>query len=252
LIAMTTPVPVTTPSTKEARDVPGWYGKLSSLGDFAQRRLPPHWLRACDTWLSNAMCSGREQLGERWLDIYLTAPLLRFVWSPGIVDTQWWFGLLMPSCDSVGRYFPLLIAHPRAKPPEDRIALNHLELWFEHIAQAAMGTLNDAEGSVDALESALLDAPPWPTPGSGAAIRQQRDAHGQHLHLGRAAPLSQWLHAFAAQELVSQLSGCTVWWRVTETGAADCVTIIRGLPDGAGLMALLNGGDGGGNASIAS
>ena len=35
-------------SLGEVRDVPGWYGKLASLGDFAHRRLPPEWLRACE------------------------------------------------------------------------------------------------------------------------------------------------------------------------------------------------------------
>src|SRR3954470_21220148 len=91
----------------ESRPVAGWYGKLAGLGDFAQRRLPPEWVGACDHWLSGAMRGAREQLGVRWLDIYLTAPVLRFAWAPGVVDPQWWFGVLMPSCDSVGRYFPL-------------------------------------------------------------------------------------------------------------------------------------------------
>ncbi len=45
---------------------PGWYGKLSTLGDFAQRRLPAELSRrAATTWLSTAMRDGREQLGER-------------------------------------------------------------------------------------------------------------------------------------------------------------------------------------------
>jgi type VI secretion system protein ImpM len=229
--------------TRESRDMPGWYGKLSSLGDFAQRRLPAPWVQACDTWLSGAMRTGREQLGDRWLDVYLTAPLLRFAWAPGIVDTQWWFGLLMPSCDSVGRYFPLVIAHPRARPPEDRIALDHLELWYEHLAQAAMNTLNDADGSVDVLESALQDSPPWPTPGNGPAVVGRLEAHGQHLRLGRGVPLSQWLHAFAGRELATRLAGCSVWWRVAETATQDSVDIVRGLPDGDGLVRLLTGSE---------
>ena len=228
-------------ATGDMRDAPGWYGKLSSLGDFAQRRLPPQWLQACDAWLSNAMRSGREQLGERWLDVYLTAPLLRFAWAPGIVDAQWWFGLLMPSCDSVGRYFPLLIAHPRERPPEDRIALDHLDLWYEHLARAAIGTLNDVDGSVDALESALLDAPPWPTPGGVPVMVARHGQEEEHLQLEHGASLSQWLHSLVAQELALRLAGCTVWWRVGETGADDSVDIVRGLPGGPGFVKLLGG-----------
>jgi type VI secretion system protein ImpM len=224
----------------DTRDAPGWYGKLASLGDFAQRRLPPQWLSACDAWLSGAMRSGREELGDRWLEVYLTAPLLRFAWAPGVVDAQWWFGLLMPSCDSVGRYFPLVIAHPRVRPPEDRIALDHLELWYDHLAQAAMRTLNDEAASLDALEAALHETPPWPTPGHGSAIVASPTDGASHHRIGRAATLSQWLHALAVRELASRLSGCSVWWRVTETGLDDSVDIVRGLPDGTGFVGLLS------------
>ncbi len=106
-----------------ARDPPGWYGKLAMLGDFAQRRLPEHAVRRCDTWLSRAMAAGREHLAANWLDVYLSAPVLRFAWAPGVLDELWWFGVVMPSCDQVGRYFPLLVAQSRTGAPADRIAL---------------------------------------------------------------------------------------------------------------------------------
>jgi type VI secretion system protein ImpM len=167
--------------------------------------------------------------------------VLRFAWAPGVVDSQWWFGLLMPSCDSVGRYFPLLIAHPRMKPPEDRIALDHLELWYEHLAEAAVLTLQDSPASVDALEAALRDAPPWPTPGRVPTLLTPSGAPSQHLRLVRGSPLSHWLHGVAAQALAAGLHGRTLWWRTTETGAEDSVDIIQGLPDGAALAQLLAG-----------
>ena len=223
-------------------DVAGWYGKLASLGDFAQRRMPAECLPAFDVWLSRAMQDGRELLGERWLEVYLTAPVLRFALAPGVIDAQWWFGLLMPSCDSVGRYFPLVIAQRRARAPEDRIALDHLELWYEHLAHAALLTLNDDGGSVDALEQSLHDAPPWPTPGRSSAVSSEATAQGQHLRLAPAATLHQWLHGLAVQRLGSNLSGCSLWWRVTESRVGDAVDIVHGLPEGATFAALLSGG----------
>jgi type VI secretion system protein ImpM len=225
----------------ETHDVPGWYGKLAALGDFAQRRLPPEWVRSCDGWLSGVMRAGRETLGEGWLEAYLTAPLLRFAWAPGVVDGQWWFGLLMPSCDSVGRYFPLLIAQPRAHAPQDRIALDHLERWFDHLARAAVQTLDDVQGSVDILETALHDAPPWPTPGRIAAGAVPTAGAVAHHRLGRAAPLSQWLQAIAVQEFAARLVGCTVWWRVTANGGDDTLDIVPGLPDAVTFARLLAG-----------
>lgn len=229
------------PVAAELRDAPGWYGKLAALGDFAQRRLPPDWVRLVDPWLAGAMRGSQERMGEHWLQTYLTAPVLRFAWAPGVIDAQWWFGVLMPSCDSVGRYFPLVIAHPRAQPPSDRIALDHLELWYDHLAQVAMRTLSDGEGSVDVLEAGLRDAPRWPTPGLTTAVLLQPGPE-EHLRLARSVALSQWLHALAAHDLVSRLAGHSLWWRMNEAGAHDTVDIIRGLPDGARFAALLSPG----------
>jgi len=231
-----------TSTVADISEVAAWYGKLSTLGDFAQRRMPAELFTAFDTWLSTAMRDGREQLGERWLDTYLTAPVLRFAWAPGVIDSRWWFGVLMPSCDSVGRYFPLVIAQPRARAPEDRIALDHLELWYEHLAHAALHTLSDDDGgSLDALESALHEAPPWPTPGRQATVASRETRHGDHLGLAPAATLNQWLHGMALRDLNRRLAGCTVGWRVTEDRIGDSVDILQGLPDGGDFAALLRG-----------
>lgn len=89
---------------------PGWFGKLPMLGDFAQRRLPPLFVEKVDAWLSQGMAASREALGEAWLETYLGAPLWCFAWSPEVIDESWWFGVMMPSVDAVGRYFPLVVA----------------------------------------------------------------------------------------------------------------------------------------------
>jgi type VI secretion system protein ImpM len=229
----------------------GWYGKIAALGDFAQRRMADDWVGLVDGWLARAMHGARSTLGERWLDVYLSAPVLRFGWAPGVVDSRWWFGVAMPSCDAVGRYFPLVVAEARARVPEDRIALDHLELWFEHLGRAALATLADGDGgSLDAFERALADAPPWPTPGRdvplaptgarGTAVDGDEEAR---YAVPTTATLANWSRALAAQELGSRLHGCSVWWRAVGDGVAggDTVSVVRGLPDGFGFATLLDG-----------
>jgi type VI secretion system protein ImpM len=224
-----------------APGAPGWYGKLAGLGDFAHRRLPADWLQACERWLAQAMPGARDALGERWLQVYLHAPVLRFGWAPGVVDRRWWFGLLMPSCDNVGRYYPLVIAHPREQAPRDRIALDHLERWFAHVARSAMRTLDEGSGAIDAFEQALQDAPPWPTAGRAGALQTQAREGVAHHALGRSAALSDWLQAIALQEFAERLAGCTLWWRVTPDGKGDALDIVHGLPDGPAFAGLLAG-----------
>ncbi|MDY0743306.1 type VI secretion system-associated protein TagF [Paucibacter sp. R3-3] len=208
----------------------GWFGKLSSLGDFAQRRVSAQWVGICDDWLSASMLAGREQLHEHWVEAYLRAPVLRFGWAPGVVDAQWWFGVLMPSCDNVGRYFPLLVAQPRPRPPEDRAALEHLERWFDHIAAATIQTLSDAGGSVDDFEALLHDAPPWP------AVLSPASSSPAHV------PLMHWLEPLVAARWTQELAGHSLWWRIDpQTAERDSMQILKGLPNGEQFVDLICG-----------
>jgi type VI secretion system protein ImpM len=223
-------------------DIPGWYGKLSSLGDFATRRLSDDFKAACDPWLSQVMAGSRAQLGERWLDVYLTAPVLRFTWAPGVFDARWWFGVLMPSCDNVGRYFPLLVVQARAHPPVDRVALDHLDLWLDHLAGAAMQTLGE-HTSLDTFEAALAEAPPWPTPGTAvrATLRPGAAGSGGRYDLDRAATLNQWLHAISIHDLQARFAGHSLWWRQGDAALRASVETVRGLPDAGVFASLLTG-----------
>jgi len=84
----------------------GLYGKLPAYGDFIFRNLNSSFITPWDEWLQHFISGTQEQIGEGWLDIYLTSPIWRFVLSPGVIDNKMWAGLMMPSVDRVGRYFP--------------------------------------------------------------------------------------------------------------------------------------------------
>lgn len=219
-------------------EIPGWYGKLSCMGDFAHRRLPPQWIRTCDEWLSRELRAAEQALGVQWLRVYLTAPVLRFAWAPDVIDDRWWFGVLMPSCDNVGRYYPLLVAQQRPGPPDDGAAWDHLERWYEHVAAAALRTLEDADGTLEALESSLARAPSWPRCEPGSPVRFTRDAAGDHLQSPQRLALSRWVQMLALHELPARWRGCTIWWRSSALDDGQSVDVSAGLPrDMARLLA---------------
>ena len=139
---------------------PGWFGKLACLGDFGSRRLPLQLTQACDQWLSRGVAGSQALLGERWLDAYLTAPVWRFAWAPGVVNSQWWLGVLMPSVDRVGRYFPLLVAQASFSPPLTPRALAQAEHWFAQVQAVMLGTLQ-AGATVEAFDAALTTLSDW-------------------------------------------------------------------------------------------
>jgi type VI secretion system protein ImpM len=136
--------------------VPGWYGKLPSLGDFASRRLPAEFIRTWDTWLQDVLQATRASLGERWLDCYLTMPIWRFVLAPGLVEASGWAGVLMPSVDRVGRQFPLTLAVALASDAEAAHVVFEGSDWFASLEDTALGVLDPARGPED-LDRALAD-----------------------------------------------------------------------------------------------
>ena len=86
----------------------GWYGKLPGAGDFLYRRVPRELQAWWDRWMQNGLGSFK-----RWPDAmtrhYAVAP----VWNFAIPATQGvdavQFGCLAPSCDRVGRYYPVCV-----------------------------------------------------------------------------------------------------------------------------------------------
>ncbi len=123
--------------------IPGFYGKLPAFGDFISRRLPASFVHPWDAWLQDAISSSKNKLGEEWLETYLTSPVWRFLLSAGACGNQACIGILMPSVDNVGRYFPLTLAvlmEQGAVLP--RLFLDWAE-WFGKMEDLALSTLED-------------------------------------------------------------------------------------------------------------
>lgn len=147
-------------------EVPGWFGKLPGMGDFGQRRLPPRFRVIWDEWLQTGLQALRLQR-EDWVAHYLQAPLWFFALGEDIMSPSPWIGVLMPSVDSVGRYFPLTLAielvrcdgAPTSAPPMAR-----MHQWWQRSAKAALMGLDSnmgAERFDDCLHS-LFGAPDGP------------------------------------------------------------------------------------------
>ena len=87
----------------------GFYGKLASRGDFVSRALPQSFIGPWDSWLAAGLLASQHSLGAGWLNVYLVSPLWRFVLAPGVCGPNAAAGVVMPSIDRVGRYFPLAV-----------------------------------------------------------------------------------------------------------------------------------------------
>ena len=88
----------------------GFYGKLPARGDFVRMGLPRDFTDPWDAWLQSVMTGSRALMGEAWLPAFLEAPVWRFSLPAGMCGHQAALGLMLPSVDQAGRYFPLAFA----------------------------------------------------------------------------------------------------------------------------------------------
>jgi type VI secretion system protein ImpM len=137
---------------------PGWHGKLPSLGDFASRRLDAGFIDAWDGWLAAGLLALREADPAGWLDAYLASPSWRFLLLPGVLPgsagRQGWAGVLMPSVDRVGRYFPFTIVQPLGETPCSTQQMQALWHWLGRLDELAADALQE-DWNVDRLEAEL-------------------------------------------------------------------------------------------------
>jgi len=222
---------------------PAWYGKLACLGDFASRRLAQDTARLLDAWLAQGVDTSRAQLGERWLNVYLTSPLWRFAWAPGVLDASWWFGLMMPSVDNVGRYFPLVVLQARAEAPASGEALNQLEQWYAAIARAALRTLQPGS-SLEQFEAELAQVGstsplPLSSPAAPWAAAQWPERTRHEVEAGTS--LAGCLEQLAVVESLRRFRGCSLWWSLRPGAQDSSLSMAVGLPTRESFVHLLEG-----------
>jgi len=145
----------------------GVFGKLPARGDFVRDGLPGSFVHPWDDWLQQRVAGSRARLGAGWLPAWLEAPVWRFRLAPGVCGPGGALGVLLPSVDSVGRYFPLTLAAvwPAAvAPPPAHTA----GAWLEACESAGCDALAADIGPADL--TARLPAPPGGgEPAEGAA-----------------------------------------------------------------------------------
>lgn len=166
--------------------LPGFYGKLPVVGDFVQRRLPAEFVARWDRWVQESTLAARAALGIEWTSYYLAAQPWRFVLAPGCIDNQGWIGLVTPSVDRVGRYFPLTVAQPLPARIAPLAVLTGAGDWFcalEQLVQQAVHHGLDPD-SFDAALARLGGAPLPPDDAAG------EDATMPLPQAGRRAPLA--------------------------------------------------------------
>lgn len=211
---------------------PGWYGKLPSLGDFASRRLEPVFIDAWDAWLAGGLLALREARPDGWLEDYLGSPSWRFLLMPGVLPgtagEAGWAGVLMPSVDRVGRYFPLTLVLPLSPGPATTQDMAALWAWLARLDELARDALFDDWGA-DRLEDELarMALPAMGLAPAGVAGWPVATGGVTEAAVGSDAAL---LIGAEAQQLWAARAAGQAWWQARPDDAPARLLLSRGLP----------------------
>ena len=121
----------------------GYYGKLPTHGDFVSQGLPRSFIDPWDTWSRASMLASQKQLGATWLDSYLTSPPYWYVLSPHNCGEHIWMGVVIPSVDSIGRYFPLTLCRTASATANPLLLFKQHYRWFADAEHLLMSCLYD-------------------------------------------------------------------------------------------------------------
>jgi type VI secretion system protein ImpM len=229
----------------ENLSIPGFYGKLPVLGDFVSRRLSREFINPWDKWLQSAMAASQQQLAENWLKAYLSSPVWRFALSPGLCGNAGWLGVLMPSVDRVGRYFPLTLALPVSADINLSDVFIANNAWFAEVESIALTALED-NLDLNGFDNLLTGLPAIASPEVRSAERTlRRDAGSAKnaicIGIDHEGPAEEALADLKTNLFDVFTSGYSLWATLGSDHIKPFLLGCDGLPPVNAFVSLLSG-----------
>jgi type VI secretion system ImpM family protein len=227
----------------------GFYGKLPSHGDFLRRRVGDAFLGVWDAWLQDCIHASRSVLGDTWLDVYLTSPAWRFACAAGACGPAPVVGVMAPSVDRVGRYFPLTVIAQLPLEAELLAVATTAHAFFDSIERLVIDTLTADVVDVDAFDVQLMmlgrvlevtsPAIVHLEPAAAAVLESRHDAW--QLPIGSASNLRAVLEQVMTHRLSAVYEPLVMWWTDGSAKVEPSCLITKGLPHPDSFAALLDG-----------
>jgi type VI secretion system protein ImpM len=211
----------------------GFYGKLASRGDFVSRALPQSFIRPWDSWLASGLLASQNHLGAGWLNAYLVSPLWRFVLAPGVCGPDAAVGVVMPSIDRVGRYFPLTVAALLDHDTDPASLVAGPDAWFEQVEELLLSTL-DAGATFEGFSEGIDSL--------GAPACQPRLSGRRFASLQRVDATDPQARMAALAELACE--GASLWWGRGSQQISPGLLRCQGLPAAGDFAQFLLGQEG--------
>ena len=233
----------------------GLFGKLPSHGDFLRRRISDDFTGRWDSWLQQSMAASLNEAGRDWLALYLTSPAWRFVCSPHAVTQHSLVGVMVPSVDRVGRYYPLTVVCELSDwtgylPSPAAIAVQCAD-WFVAVERLAVEALAAERLDFEQFDAQIADSstlleslltPPDVLLNTDDARELMEDPRGTwHLPLVSTESLPSVVEQLAYARLGSRPDPMIFWWTDGSVLVTPCCLVARNLPDPSSFTSFLDG-----------
>ncbi len=222
-------------------DTCGLFGKLPMQSDFISHFLPESFTQYWHGWLQSCLSVSQEQLGDHWRECYLTAPIWRFAIMPGVMHEAGAVGVVIPSVDEVGRFFPLTIVHLGPHRPWNALLTG--AQWFDKAEYTALLALEDDisystyMGYFERMAIPEFDC--WPELDQQVVVSHvNKNSAIFGLDLPQSPSHSQYLLHSLHQRLYGDYS---LWWTDGSEQVSPCSLVCSGLPDSGQFSAMLDG-----------
>ncbi|MCF6236914.1 MAG: type VI secretion system-associated protein TagF [Gammaproteobacteria bacterium] len=221
----------------------GYHGKIPGRGDFVYNGLPRDFIEPWDAWLQGAISNSRNRLMDQWLQTYLTSPIWRYYLAPGLCGKHAWAGVVMPSVDKVGRYFPFTVACslPADFNPFDLMA--EQGKWFVEVEELMLALLDENQPSLAGFDQKIellnqhFDEQFYMDKnlsgvGSGPLWR---------LPLSAIDEAAMSCSELSKQMLSVRFSTYSLWWSDGSEQVTPSLLVSAGLPAGESFTAMIDG-----------
>ncbi|MBX2809963.1 MAG: type VI secretion system-associated protein TagF [Cellvibrionaceae bacterium] len=219
----------------------GLFGKAPQKSDFICHNLPESFTEYWHAWLQSSLSISQEQLGGQWLGHYLISPIWHFAIMPSIAYKQAVVGVMIPSVDEVGRYFPITIAHMGNYNVWS--AYLQGEYWYKDIEKVALMTLADEVtyntliAELEALPIPELD----PLPDYQTVSAPHAYKGNQHFEQTKGMTNSDLAVSLLPKLYDQQLGRHSLWWTKGSETVPSCLAVSNNIPDPGQFAAMLDG-----------
>ncbi len=222
----------------------GFFGKIPLTGDFIHRRMSSVFMNRWDEWLKVNILHSQKKLGERWLPIYSQSPMWRFCIAPGVIDDKAYLGVMIPSVDSVGRYFPLTVAQAVDVKAIPFMLSDTANQWFHSIEDLLLDLLEGYEPNLQVFDAKIAALQPkWidslaSIPAGQTSLNK---TFNLHLEVSSASSINHSLSSLMLNNLLESKKGFTFWWNEGSEAYQPNMLLSDKLPAMDQFCALLDG-----------